>query len=57
MKKDAAPQATNNLRTVKKWPSWDETADIIAQFKQDKKDSFRGESSDHFTKRASKQGE
>lgn len=55
MKKDTPPQATNNLRTVKGWPSWDETAEIIAQ--GDKKDSFRSESSNHFTNRASKQGE
>ena len=56
-------QTTNNLKPTKKYPSWEETAEIIAQqnrimhnghegFTKNKRQTARYEHSNHFTNRA-----
>ena len=72
MKKDATTSSsqdenarhvpTKNLRPVKEYPSWDETADMIhitknathkPAFAEDKREEARHEHTNHFTNRAS----
>lgn len=51
MKKDTTPLAKNNLRPNKVWPSWDDTADMIAEghnIEPNKRKYNRQEQNNHF---------